>query len=148
MPPPTSYTEPQLVEFMVTDLGAVATSLEWDGTSLQLTEAAYDVAHWLGVSDVADYTTSAQTVRKLARYAAWTHALKSLAAHIDVAEDGQTYKESDLYKHAAAVLAQARDEAIETGLLPGYSIGRDTLLYPSADPYTYYPDEDRVVVTP
>ena len=148
MPPPTSYTEPELVEFMVTDLGDVATVLDWTGTALPLTEAAYDVAHWLGVSDVAAYTASAQTVRKLARYAAWSQALKSLGARYDVSEDGQSYKRSDLYKHAAAVLAQARDEAIETGLLPGYSIGRDTLLYPSADPYTYYPDEYRVVVTP
>lgn len=148
MPVPTAYTEAALRTFMVTDLSDVGVILGWTTATLEVSEAVYDVALWLGVSDVASYTASMDTLRKLARVAIWRAAVKALGARYTFAEDQQSFQRSDLQKHAREALALAEADAATTGLVPGYSIGVDTLVYPSADPYAYYDDDARVVVTP
>lgn len=141
---PTSYTEVALAEYLWLELGHFAPLLGWENAAYpQVWQAVQDTARLLGVPTVASATDAAR-VERLGAVAIWRRARKSAGALYDVRlENGQQFHRSQLLKAIDGELARA--ELAAGSDLPEYSIRRDVLVYPSADPYAHYPDEWRTV---
>lgn len=147
MPVVSSYTEATLREFLATELGDMATLLGWDAGHVQIDAALVDATRLLGVTDVAEAPDAAK-VERLAAVAVWRRAVKSLGARYTFATDnGLRYEREPLQKHAKDSLALVESLAAAdlAAVDPAYRIRVDTLTYPSADSYAYYPDELRTL---
>ena len=95
MAAPTSYTEAQLAEYMVSSLGETATILGLTSASDAIIDAVYDVASVFGVADVVSITDM-KALRPTARYYALNTALAFATSVYDFAVDGRQFNRGDI----------------------------------------------------
>lgn len=132
MPVPSSYTEPELAEYMVRQLGTVADVLGWTAPHL-LIDAVSDALILCGVSTVGE--VEAPRLRAVARLTAWRAAVGALSGLHDFSADGQSMSLSQAQSMALRSLAQAERDAAEFGI--GASRAYAGAMIRSADPYVY-----------
>jgi hypothetical protein len=106
---PTSYTEATLSDFIVAQLGEIATILGMGSAQPAVDEALAKC----GISDIATITGSddLNKLRIIARYEGWRLAMSSLAARYDFEADGGAFKRSQAFANAKTNLALATAEA-------------------------------------
>lgn len=137
MPLPTSYSEPTLAAFMVTELGPIAPTLGWTSSTTRVLEAVYDVAGLLGaaIADVEDVPK----LRTLARWRIWMAAESATVDQYDLSAGNTRLSRSQLYDHIAKQLqraeaaAQVYPEAQQSGAGGVVSV---TSLFSTEDPYS------------
>lgn len=110
MPAPTTHTEDTLKQFIVDELGAVATALSLTTASAQVVNAVYAVQRLLSLDDVADATDMTK-VETLARWRAWMVAKAAGVPQYDIASQGDSLDRSQFYDHIAAMLSDAEAAA-------------------------------------
>jgi hypothetical protein len=139
MPVPQSYTEQGLADFMAKEVAEVGLTLALSSTDGAYTESVYETLRALGVTDIADVTTTADVTSMLAiaRVAAWQRALTAAAARYDMSDGTQNLKRSQIYSHIEKKLAQAQTDAAPylTELGVGAAVATVTRLVYVRDPY-------------
>jgi hypothetical protein len=110
MPAPSSYTEGALAEYLVDDLGDVASALGWTTDTIQVVRAIEDTLLDYGVDTIAE-ATNIRKLRALGKRALLRIAVKSLSARVDVAAQDQRLTLSQAYKQAKEELAVAETKA-------------------------------------
>ena len=144
MPVPTAVTEPDLVGYMLRQLGTVADVLGWDAQTFTITsDAVIDTLIVLEVSVIAS-ATNIPKLRAAARLAIWRLAVPALAGLHDFSTDGQSMSLSQVQAAALRALDQAERDAAVFGLDGSYIATRhrvDAL----HDPYSALDAEDRVL---
>lgn len=145
MPPPTSYSEESLAEYIHQELGELPDRLGWSVAASSYTEVVNDILLALGVTDLTTWTgTSAiEQVRALARYRGWTQVVKALASKYQFATDFQTFQRQQMQAMALKSLALAERDCQDAGLEVSTWEVLVTSLVDPHDPYAYYPDEFR-----
>lgn len=120
MPVPTSYTESQLKDYMLSVTSRVATAIQ-DWTASNFAEAVTDTLIAYGVDDIADAEEIGK-LRGLARVFAWQAMVEATAAQFDSSTDtGQStvyQKYSSLHAQARAAHEMAKAEAVRLGYIP------------------------------
>lgn len=114
MPVPTAYSESQLADLMLFELGGTASALGWELGEPQLMYAVYSVARLLGVSDVAAVTDMA-ALEVLARLSIWRAAKAGLADRYRLSIDGQAIDRQQHFDHAALMVAEYEQQAAGIG---------------------------------
>jgi hypothetical protein len=111
MPAPSSYSEGALAEYLVDDLGDVASALGWTTDTIQVVRAVYDTLRAYGVETIAEVEDMAK-LEALGKRAVWRAAVKSLSTRYDIRAGDQTLNRSQMFKQVAETnLAQAEAEA-------------------------------------
>jgi hypothetical protein len=144
MPAPTSYTETQLAQFMLNEMGNVAASLNW--TVQTDVQPAIDEALLLyGVDDIGEVAgrENIRKLRALARVSMWQLAVNSLAADYDFRADGGDYKRSQLHAQAVQALDRAKADAAEFDVSVNV-VARDSIVHVH-DPYAALDDDEAVL---
>lgn len=148
MPIPTSYSESELADYMITALSNVAAVLNWTNATDEIGEAiiAALLAYFgtAGDNSVIANATDVLKLRVLARREAWRAALAALTTKYTFSTDGQSFQRSDMMKFAQTQLERAENEAAAFDTSAELEIRVSSLTYP-ADPYIYLPDSARVV---
>ena len=140
MAAPTTYTEGQLMLYMVAVLGETADVLGWRRADGDYVETVNDVIIDYGVDAIADATDIAK-LRALARRAIWKAAVAGLTPRYDFSTDGQSFQRSQMLTHAKEALARAEADALVYGFA-GYDVRVDRVLHKN-DPYVHLPEEVR-----
>lgn len=129
---PTSYSDATIADFMVAELGEVATVLGLTDASFD--EAIIDTLLAYGEDDIAD-ADDISRLRALARVQAWKRARAAAAARYDFADGTENLKRSQLFKHIQESLTAAEsDAAVFASEDSAYVVGRSTAVY-ADDPY-------------
>ncbi len=141
---PSSYTELQLQDYMLTVTKAVSDAIGL--TSDLFEEATNDVLAIYGVEDIAD-ANNVHKLRTLARVEAWRVVIDATAVEYDQSRDsGETQvwdKRNQLHTNAVKQLERAKADANEYGYLPADSVGNTitigAIVYD--DPYSITEDD-------
>lgn len=128
---PTSYTEYELSEYMLSVTAAVSASAGLD--SLAFDEAVNDVLTAYGEADIADVTDVAK-LRALAKVEAWRTVIGYLMTAYDFSADGGSYKRSQMLTGAEKALERAEADAALAGYSATYAIQIGTMTR-TYDPY-------------
>lgn len=142
---PSTYTENTLKPYLHQVLGNVATVLGWDEASGHYDEPITEAVAAYGADSISEITgrDNLRKLRALARREVWRAVMQAAAGHYDFTTDGQSFKRSQIYTHAEKAFQQAEADCLALGVSDsGYSIGRESVLYPH-DPYAYFSDEER-----
>lgn len=144
MPIPTAYSEAELAQFAVTQLGDLATALGWVPETPQVAEAVNDalVGYFGGSGAIAD-ATDVPKLRALGRVAVWRAAARATAGHYRFGADQMSFDRQQVHEHAVAMLGEAEREAAVFGV-GAYALVVTPVQH-TADPYAYVPDELRVL---
>ena len=105
--------EADLGQFMLDELGPLASDLGWTAPS-DVTAAIDDAlyAYFDGDGDIAD-ATDQRKLRALARVEAWRAAVSATAADFDSSTDGQSMALAQRHAQALGRLADARARAAQ-----------------------------------
>lgn len=144
MPAPTAYTEPELCQFLVLQLGELAPALAWVPEDPRVQEAVTDALLAYGAATIAAATDIA-VLRAHGRVAIWRAVARATAGHYRFGADQMTFDRAQVHEHAVAMLAEAEREAGAAGAGPALVVAtvvRDS----SSDPYSVHPDQWGVVV--
>ncbi|MFZ6028036.1 MAG: hypothetical protein ACOYYS_10000 [Chloroflexota bacterium] len=142
MTPPTSYTETSLAQYVLDELGTVATVLGWTATS-SVSSCVDDALLEMDVSDISTVTEAEDIrwLRAVAKYYGWRKAVANLSTKYDFSTgDSGSFKRSQMHAAARASMELAREEANEAAIAagqemyPGYEVGTVTLV--QDDPYS------------
>jgi hypothetical protein len=128
---PTSYTEYELSEYMLSVTAAVSASAGLD--SMAFDEAVNDVLAAYGEDDIADATNIVK-LRVLAKVEAWRTVISYLMTAYDFSADGGSYKRSQMLAGAEKALERAEADASIAGYGAAYAIQMGTMTR-SFDPY-------------
>lgn len=131
MAAPTSYTETTFKEYLHTVLGAMAAGLGWTVVGGEYDEPVNETLLAYAVDDIAS-ATDIRKLRALGRCELWRAVMAAIVGDYDFRADGGDYKRSQVYKHAAAQLAQAEMDAIVYDVWYAVQVGTLTCVY---DPY-------------
>lgn len=119
MPPPTTYTEMRLAEYMRRSIRRMADLFGWTNTAPggDYQDAVDATLRVLGTSDIATLTTTAQVsaLEAVARREAWRQVVAGTASEYTYGIDGGQFNRSDLFKMATVQLVQA--EALASAAL-------------------------------
>lgn len=105
MAPPVTYTEKQLAEYMLRELGEIAGVLGW--TAQSQVQDAIDDALLAYPAAVISAATDISRIRALARVMAWRRAVGSLSARYDFSDQAGSYSRSQMLKGARELLGDA-----------------------------------------
>lgn len=136
MPAPTAYTESQLADFMLDELGGTASALGWEFGTPQLLRAVYAVARMLDVADVAT-VTDMTALEALARLSIWRAAQAGSSHRYRITTDGQTLDLQQVFDHAVLMVKHYTDQCISLGV-PGVGGSGTVYQHPveyDQDPY-------------
>ena len=131
---PTSYTDAELLTYMVSVLGSVAGVLNLDVSDTVLIEAEYDVLFDYGINDAAE-ANDINKLRTLARYHSWVTVLSEISLDYNFSDAGAKYDRGQMFDHVEKKLAKAKNEALP--YLPNYQIESDTIDWQN-DPYEFH----------
>lgn len=136
---PTSYTETTLKQFMIDELGAVATLLGLTTASTKIVNAVTFVERILDAS-VADVTELAK-LEDIARWRAWHTARATAVGQYDLSSSGDSLKRSQVWDHLVGMLAEAEAAVMQyeevAPLLAGASFAYVESLSTAASPYAW-----------
>lgn len=136
---PTSYTETELRQFMIIELGAVGSILGWDVGTPQVARTVIDALRAYGVTTIASATDAAK-LEVLARVAIWRAARRSLAADYPFSADGGRYDRNEVFKQVEMLLREAEIDARVYD--SAYQIQTTTAHYD--DPYIKADEDDEL----
>lgn len=134
MAPPTSYTDAELRQFMLTTVGGIGTTLGLTTASFE--EAVYSALFDYGVTSIASATDMLR-LRALATVHAWRTAQAAASAWYDFSADGAEFKRSQVLETIANVLQRVETSAV--AYANSYAVGAGTMLYAN-DPYVFAVD--------
>lgn len=139
MPAPLSYSEPDLIAYMLDTMGQVATDLKWTAMEPALLRAVWSVQRACGVSNIIDATDMAK-VEALANREAWRAASRHTASLFTFGpQQGERFEMGKINDQINTQLALA--EAAAAPYLSSNRIGVATLRY-EGDPYLTGTDEE------
>ena len=140
MPLPTSYTEDQICSFMLSELGTIATILDWSVSTPQVRDALWDTLIAYDVATVAA-ATNMHKLRTLARREAWRAAVKGLTDAYDFSSpDGSSRSRSQMVRQAEARLVEAAQAAKRYDL----ALALSSLRVHRVSPYGPQSDAERI----
>jgi hypothetical protein len=138
MPPATSYTESTLADFMLDEIGQMATILSWSDLS-DVQAAVNRAIRAYGVAAIAS-ATDMDKLEALARVAIWQRVADYTVAAIKVSSDGASFDRQQIHEHATEKLKAAQAEALAYD--SAYEVGVDRLKF-IHDPYEVIDEDDR-----
>lgn len=141
MPIPTAYTEEDLAQFAVLQLGDLATALGWVAEDPRVQEAVTDALLAYGVTLMAE-ATDVGKLRAHARVAIWRAVARATAGYYRFGADQMSFDRQQVHAQAVRMLAEAEREAGAVGAGPSLVV---TSVDYVADPYHYRPDDLRVL---
>ena len=140
MAPPTTYSESQFQDYILTALGDdVSSILGWDIGSPAVVEAVNDTLLDMGVSDIGT-VSDVRGLRALGRRAIWAAAVRAFSGSYNIVNNGQTLSREQLQKQALESLKLATVDCLAFD--PDYAA---TLrrVDRAQDPYVVLPPQDR-----
>lgn len=145
MPPPTSYSEQSIAEYIHQELGELPDRLGWSVAAGSYTEIVNSVLLGLDITDLSTWTGSSaiEQLRALACYRGWHQVVKALASKYQFATDFQAFQRQQMQAMALKSLALAERDCQDAGLEVSSWEVLVTSLEDPHDPYAYYPDEFR-----
>lgn len=134
MPLPTSYDEDGFKAYLHGRLnrGGVADAFGWSVAAGSYDEIVNDTLLAYGLTDVGDAADLAK-LRALGRLALWQAAEEAAVLEISYTADNTTFNREAIFQHIAAMLAQARLDALPYDATAGYQV--DILGVAYHDPY-------------
>lgn len=143
MPAPAAYTEGVFAAYLTSVLGEVAPLLGWDQGAPAVQEAVADALLELGVSTIADVTTTFQIrgIRALGRRAIWRAVVQATAAKYDFSDSDARFSRSQINSQALEMLKVAEADCLQW--TPGYAVNVVSVHRPQ-DPYQVLLDSQRV----
>lgn len=140
MPIPTAYTEPELAQFALTQLGDLATALSWAVETPSVTEAVTDALLAYGVSAIVD-ATDVPKLRALGRVAIWRAVARATAGHHRFGADQMSFDRQQVHEHALKMVGEAEREAAALGVGPYGLVVTAVVRDSASDPYAVHPDQ-------
>lgn len=143
MPPPTTYSEAILADYLASALGDLADVLGWTAGSPQVQEAVTDALLEMGVTAIALVATPLQIrgLRALGRRAIWRAAVQATSAKYDFGDSDARFTRSQMHSQALESLKMAETDCLRWD--PDYSASIIGVKRPS-DPYIVLQDSERV----
>ncbi len=134
---PTVYTEDELKVYLQGILGDIADMLGWSVAADSYDEVVNDALGAYDDGNDISLITGVAAVKKLrvlARLALWTALSGATVTEINYSADGASWSREAIHKHAMAMMAQARVDALPYH--DDYDVGNVGVLH-TGDPYAH-----------